>query len=105
LRSAAQLAPREADPFYRLGLIASALGDSKLALEYWSKAIELRPTLAEANFMIGEELLKRRVPENAVRFYARALELDPGKLIYHIRLGVAHVRTNSAIETPSLASH
>ncbi len=42
LTSAALLTPAEADPFYRLGLVASAQGDTKTALMHWAKALDLR---------------------------------------------------------------
>jgi len=56
------------------------------------KAVELRPAFAEANFMIGEELLKRNNAENAATFYQRALAQDATKLAYYIRLGVSQFR-------------
>ena len=43
MSSAAALKPDEADPYYRLGLIASAQGDTKAALTHWTRALELRP--------------------------------------------------------------
>ena len=90
--SAAAIASTDADPYYRLGLISSAQGDTKAALTYWKKALELRPQFAEVNFMIGEELLKTQLPEKSIPFYERALEQSQGQLIYFLRLGVAYVR-------------
>ena len=68
ITSASALKPTEADPFYRLGLIASAQGDTKAALTHWAKALDLRPVFAEVNFMIGEELLKGGSPRSQFRF-------------------------------------
>src|ERR1043166_4960456 len=90
LRSA--LAPNEADPYYRLGLVASAQNDTKAALTNWTRAIELRPVFPEANFMIGEELLKNRLAEKSIPFYQHALDQSKGELVYYLRLGVANVR-------------
>jgi len=82
----------EPEPYYRLGLIASAKGDSRSALLFWSKALQLRPGYPEANFMAGEELLRKQMPEKAHQFYELALSQDPSKLLYYIRLGVAEFR-------------
>ena len=92
LTSAASLAPAEADPFYRLGLVASAQGDTKTALMHWAKALDLRVVFPEANFMIGEELLKNRLAEKSIPFYEQALDQSKGQLVYYLRLGVANVR-------------
>ena len=92
MSSASALKPGEPDPYYRLGLIASAQGDTKSALTHWTKALELRPVFAEANFMIGEELLKRQLAEKSIPFYERAFEQAQGQLVYFLRLGVANVR-------------
>jgi tetratricopeptide (TPR) repeat protein len=92
LLSASNLSAREADPYYRLGLVASAEGDTKAALTYWTRALELRPVFPEANFMIGEELLKNKLSEKSIPFYERAAEQSQGQLIYVLRFGVANVR-------------
>src|ERR1044071_2636907 len=84
MSSASALAPAEADPYYRLGLIASAQNDTKAALTYWTKALELRPVFAEANFMIGEELLKKQLAEKAIPFYEKALEQSQQQLVYFL---------------------
>lgn len=92
LSSAAAIAPTRADPYYRLGLIASAQGDTKAALIHWTRALELQPLFSEANFMIGEELLKKQLAEQSIPFYELALEQDRTRLVYFLRLGVANVR-------------
>jgi tetratricopeptide (TPR) repeat protein len=92
LSYAATAAPKEADVYYRLGLVASAKGDSTAALANWTAALELRAVFPEANFMIGEELLKNRLAEKSIPFYERALDQSKGQLVYHLRLGVANVR-------------
>ena len=92
MTSASALSTNEADPYYRLGLIASAQGDSKAALTHWTKALELRPVFPEVNFMLGEELLKNQSAEKSIPFYEKALEQSQGQLVYHLRLGVANIR-------------
>ena len=92
LTSAVTLAPAEADPLYRRGLVASAQNDTKAALTHWAKALDLRPVFPEVNFMIGEELLKNRLAEKSIPFYERALDQSKGQLVYYLRLGVANVR-------------
>ena len=78
LSLASTLAPNDADPFYRLGLVASEKRDTKAALTYWTKALDLKPTFPEVNFMIGEELLKNQLFEKSVPFYEHALEQSQG---------------------------
>jgi tetratricopeptide (TPR) repeat protein len=92
MTSASALSPNEADPYYRLGLIASAQGDSDAALTHWTKALELRPVFPEVNFMVAEELLKKQFTEKSIPFYEKALEQSQGQLVYHLRLGVANIR-------------
>jgi len=103
--SASALSPNDPLPLYRLGLVASAQGDSKAALGYWFKVIELKPDFAEANFMIGEELLKNRLPERSISFYEHAAWVDQEKLVYQLRLGVANVRAQRYDKAREIFSH
>ena len=48
MSSASALKPGEADPYYRLGLIASAKDDTKAALTHWTRALELRPVFPKS---------------------------------------------------------
>ncbi len=93
LSAAASANPVAPEPYYRLGLIASARGDSKSAFGFWAKALDLRPGFAEVNFMVGEELLRERKAEQALPYYEQSLKEDPSKLLYYIRLGVANFRS------------
>ena len=93
LQAAANLSPQDPEPLYRLGLVASAQGHSELALTMWQRALKLRENFPQANFMIGEELLKtNRNNEIASQFLERAIAQDGTKLVYYVRLGAAYIR-------------
>jgi tetratricopeptide (TPR) repeat protein len=81
LSSASALKPGEAEPYYRLGLIASAKNDTNAALMHWTRALELRAVFPEVNFMIGEELLKKQLAEKSIPFYEKAFEQSQGQLV------------------------
>jgi tetratricopeptide (TPR) repeat protein len=101
LASAASLAPTDPDVLYLSGLVASLRGDGEAAVDYWQRALEQRTDFAAANFMIGEELRKRRRYEGAAEFYQKALDQDAGQLVYYVRLGGAYmllVRYDRALE-------
>jgi Flp pilus assembly protein TadD len=91
LENAATLLPRDPDPLYRLGLIASAKGNSALALGYWQKVITLREGHADAYFMMAEELAKHQ-RTTAADYYEKAITYDPSKLLYYVRLGASYFR-------------
>lgn len=92
LLEAANLNPDQAEIYYRLGLISSAEKDSDAAVSYWLKAIELKANYAEAHFLIGEELLKNKKIAGTLPFYQKAAQLQPERVLYQLRLGVAYFR-------------
>jgi superkiller protein 3 len=91
LQSSHVLSPNSATPLYYLGLVAWASGQDETAADLWDQAIQLQPTLPEANFMLGEALRKNRRAEASIGFYQRALDQDPNKFIYYARLGGTYV--------------
>lgn len=75
--------------------------DSEAAVDFWQRALAQRADFAAANFMIGEELRKRRRYEGAVEFYERALKQNAAQLVYYVRLGGTYmllVRYDRALE-------
>src|SRR5271157_1906523 len=69
--------PNHADALHLLSVVASQVGNHKVAVEYIRKAIELNGTEAAFhNNLGGAYLVWRRIPE-AVACYSRALELKP----------------------------
>jgi tetratricopeptide (TPR) repeat protein len=92
LEAAAALMPADPGPPYRLGLIASAEGNSALALGYWHRVIGLRANHADAYFLMAEELSKNERLVSAVEYYDNAIKQDPSKLLYYIRLGANYFR-------------
>ena len=92
LNSAAALTPNGPEIFYRLGLIESARGHSAEAIDQWLKALTLRHTYPEANFLIAEELVKNKRGEQALEFYERAVQQDPEKFLYYLRWAATRFR-------------
>jgi len=91
LESASTLSPDSPEPFYQLGLIASARGQDEMAGELWGKAVALRPDFSAANFMLGELSAKRKDFSTAKNYYEKALRQDAEKAVNYIRLGGAYL--------------
>jgi len=92
LLEAVRLNPNQPEFYYRLGLISSAQKDSDGAVSYWLRALESKKNFHEANFLIGEELLKNKKIAGSLPYYQRAAQLLPEKVLYQLRLGVAYFR-------------
>lgn len=92
LNTAAVLAPNTPEIFYRLGLVESARGRSVAAIDQWLRALTLRNTYPEANFLIAEELVKNKRNEQALEFYERAVQQDPEKFLYYVRWAAVRFR-------------
>jgi len=85
-----------------LAVIYDRLGRPKRARRAALRAVELDPTLPEAQYDSGVLMLKEGRPEHATRFFRRAAELDPGFVEAHLMLGVAQQRAGqcaAAVDT------
>jgi len=59
------------------------------ALEYYKKALELKPDFAEVYYNTGIVFAKTDCPTEAVEYFQKALELNPLELKIHSDLGLA----------------
>jgi protein O-GlcNAc transferase len=75
-------------------LIAVSKGQDENALDFFEKAVNLRPTYSEANFMLGELLRKFNRLELARDSYQRALKQSPTVPVNHVRLGAIYLLLN-----------
>jgi tetratricopeptide (TPR) repeat protein len=63
---------------HELGWGAYARGDTELALDFYLSVIDLVPWAVEPHVWVGRILLETERPEQAVPFWRRVTELDPG---------------------------
>src|SRR5262249_29861761 len=99
--AAASLKPDEPDVFYRLGIIASAKGESENALGFWHGAVKFKEPNPEAYFRFAEELVKTSRNERPVPFYEKAVGQDSGNILYRVHLGISQVRAGHYLEARS----
>jgi tetratricopeptide (TPR) repeat protein len=81
--------PNHADAIHRLGVIAHQVGEHGVAVEYITRAIELKGNAAAFHNNLGEAYRALRRVSEAVACYRRALELKPDYAEAHSNLGAA----------------
>ncbi|MBU1699611.1 MAG: tetratricopeptide repeat protein [Candidatus Eisenbacteria bacterium] len=89
-RRAAQLAPEEAEPRFRMGLVSLELGEDEEALGYFHDALERDTRMGGALVNLG--LLYERMgdTDRAVEMLRRVLELEPENVEGHLNLGTLY---------------
>ncbi len=97
-RDAIRLRPDEAIPWQRLALTLFFKSDFSGALEAASKAVALRPELADGHFLRSACLVWLEKPNEAVVAIEEAIRLRPEAAHYHARLGRALHRAGRARE-------
>jgi tetratricopeptide (TPR) repeat protein len=95
-RRAARMAPEEAEPRFRMGLISLELGEEGVALAHFQDALERDPGMGRALVNMG--LLYDRMGESdrALEMFRRAVELEPDNLEGHLNLGVLYAELGYA---------
>ena len=87
-------------PLLNLGRLRSSKNKFQEAIEPLTQAVELQPTSAEANFLLGEAYLQSRKGSKAVGYLNEAAKL--GKAEAHLRLATlynaAGLKDRAAIE-------
>lgn len=74
-----------------LGRLRLAMKNNDGALDVLTRAIEVRPDSADANFLVGEALLQIKKGSLAVKYLSEALKLDPlGMADAHLRLALLY---------------
>lgn len=69
--------PQKARPYYNMGNILSEAGYQKTAVNYYSKAIELKPDFVNALVNLGNTFKAINNNDKAMYYYKKALEYDP----------------------------
>lgn len=107
---AIELDPRDVRAYSNLGFSLTQLGEHEKALALFEKAAELEPTdetsrknLARVYEDIAKNHFKNRNYTEAIRFYQRALDLEPDGLNCLLQLGICHSQKASAETTLALA--
>jgi Tfp pilus assembly protein PilF len=98
-----------------LGMVSAERGELEKAAQYFGKALEIRPTYANARKNLagaehnqGVALARQGKLEEAVTHYRRALKLQPENAEFHYNLGLAlysQGTTAEAMEQLSRALH
>jgi tetratricopeptide (TPR) repeat protein len=74
----------------RLGDIAVRRSDFKTAREFYSRALNMQPDDADANFGMAKILMASHEPQKAVAYLERAAQIEPYNASTHYRLGSAY---------------
>ena len=82
--------PLDVNTQCRLGDLFALLGDPSKAYEYFSKAVELQPENAEANFGLAKILISMNQEAKALPILEHAVQLEPTEASAHYRLGTLY---------------
>jgi tetratricopeptide (TPR) repeat protein len=97
-----ELLPHSCEPFYQTGRLLSELGQWAEAEAVLTKAVTLRPRLAEGWFELGGVHLSTQEFESALHNYNRARQLDPANATYCAYAGKALSKLNRQAEAVQL---
>lgn len=101
--TALMLNPDDYNTRYNLGeLYYVVLGDTISALREFKRSLELNGNLFEAAFRIGMICMKNGMTKEAITYYEKALEKNPGDVRILMQCAVAHEklgRIDKAMET------
>jgi tetratricopeptide (TPR) repeat protein len=78
------------DNFFMLGMCLSNLGNSRLALPYLQRSVELNQTDVEAVFQYGLCLAKEGLLDEAVHQFEQCIKLEEDHADAYYNLGVAY---------------
>jgi len=90
---ALQSAPRSADIYYYLGLIATRKGDQARAVAAYKRAAKLNPGLEGVQLSMGIAYYKMNLEELAINSFKRAAKQDPGDASAPFFLGLSYEET------------
>jgi tetratricopeptide (TPR) repeat protein len=82
---------KNADYWYDRGILVSAYGNDKAAIQYFQKVIELDPRRSDAYFQLGVSYGELGQYEKAVGAIGKAIELNPDKSVYYYGRGRIHL--------------
>jgi protein O-GlcNAc transferase len=81
--------PDHFDCLHLLGVVNRQRGGADAAVRLISRALSLRPDVAEAHVNLANALMDQRRPDEAAASFARALALKPGDPLMHRNLAKA----------------
>ena len=90
LMDALQSAPRSADIYYYLGLVASKKGEQARAVAAYKRAAKLNPGLAGVQLSMGIAYYKMNLDELAINSFKRATIQDPNDASAPFFLGLSY---------------
>jgi protein O-GlcNAc transferase len=93
LRRVAELRPRDAAVWRRLGDAQFASADFAAAVQSFRQAIALAPDHPRAHHNLGRALAKLAAPDAAIESYRRAIALEPNYASAYNNLGMALAET------------
>ncbi|MFT3769145.1 MAG: tetratricopeptide repeat protein [Minicystis sp.] len=86
---AAELAPRDANVYFRRGDCHAKLGDLEHALANYRRALALDPTSIDGLHTMGKTLVALGRPAEALRYYDQAIALAPRYVDFHASRAIA----------------
>ena len=92
-RSASQVDPSDATPFYNLGLAYYHLRDYVPAEEAFTTATDLDPAYAKAFKLLGDVYRKTGAHTRAIESYSKAVEIDEGYVEARLNLAAVYSDT------------
>ncbi len=82
--------PTDGNAEYELGEIYWLRSNLEAALQHYSRALELRPNLVDAQIAMGKVLTAMGQPQKALDYLLEATRLDPQNEVAHYRLAQAY---------------
>jgi tetratricopeptide (TPR) repeat protein len=98
-KNASKLMPKNAEPYYQLGLAATAMGETAAGAEFFNRAVALNPKHADAMIALADLFTRAVQPssiEEGKRYAQRALALVPGNLKALNLIALADLRTGNS---------
>jgi len=82
--------PNQPVALHLLGVIAHQVGKNDIAVDFITKALDVKPDYAEAHVNLGNSLKELGRLEDSAASYNKALEITPGIAAAHYNLGVVY---------------
>lgn len=86
LRQVIAARPGYAEAYYTLAIAACTLGQHDLAVEHWTRALDLKPDFFAAAVNLANMLGQKDRPDDAEFWYRRAVEMQPDFAEVHYNL-------------------
>jgi tetratricopeptide (TPR) repeat protein len=98
LKHALYLSPFEWIVSYNLGLVHINTQQYASAFNYLSAAINLKPNFSHSYMYLGVTLARLGDLENAGHAYERAIEKDPGDMLFRLNFGVPSLARSASVQ-------